>query len=260
MPLMKLPAGSGAPAPDAADVLAQAVAACRNIRTLTAEIAISGSTGGRRIRGRLSAGLAAPASVRIEAIAPFGPPVFIFTADNNADATLLLPRDERLLEHGRPDAVLDAVAGVPLDAADLNATLMGCAPPLAQPDGRALGGDWRVVAGPAGPSGSASGSYTFYIHRDGPAEPWRLVATRRDGPPGGVWRAEYRDFQNGLPHSIRIAGDGVAGTTFDLNLSLSQVETNAPLGADAFHVPVPPSTTPITLEELRRARTGVREN
>ena len=112
---MKLPSGPGAPAPDAADALAQATSACRGIRTLTAEIAVSGS--GRRpadSAAGCSAGLAAPASARLEAVAPFGPPLFIFVATDD-DATLLLPRDDRVLEHGRPDEVLEAVAGVPLE-------------------------------------------------------------------------------------------------------------------------------------------------
>ena len=61
-----------------------------------------------------SVGVAAPASARLEAVAPFGPPLFIFAATDD-DATLLLPRDERVLEHGRPAEVLDAVAGVPLE-------------------------------------------------------------------------------------------------------------------------------------------------
>ena len=39
---MKLPAGPGAPAPDAADALKQATASCVGIRTLTAEVAASG--------------------------------------------------------------------------------------------------------------------------------------------------------------------------------------------------------------------------
>ena len=137
---MKLPAGAGVPAADAADALAQATAACRGTRTLTAEIAISGSAGGRRVRGRFSAGVAAPASVRLEAVAPFGSPAFIFVATSE-DATLLLPRDDRMLEHGRPDAVLDALAGVPLDAADLYATLTGCAPAGSPSQGRGLGTD-----------------------------------------------------------------------------------------------------------------------
>jgi len=256
-PLMKLPAGAGAPAPDAADALAQATAACHGIRTLTAEIALSGSAGGRRVRGRLAAGVTAPASVRLEAMAPFGPPVFIFAATGN-DATLILPRDDRILEHGRPDAVLDAVAGVPLDAADLQTTLTGCAPAIAEPEGRAFGADWRVVTASAG-----SVRYTFYLRRERSAEPWRLVSTLHTSATDLVWRADYRDFQNDLPRSIRVATMDVNRSreaAFDLTLMISQVETNIPLGPEVFHIDVPPSAAPITVDELRRARLGIREN
>ena len=83
--------------------LAQATDACRAIRTLTAEVAVSGSAGGHRLRGRLSVGVAAPASVRLEAVAPFGAPLFFFVATDN-DATLLLSQDDRVLEHGQPAA------------------------------------------------------------------------------------------------------------------------------------------------------------
>ncbi len=157
---MKLPSGPGVPvsAQDAAAALAQATAACRALRTLTAEIAVSGSAGGHRLRGRLSAGVAAPASARLEAVAPFGPPLFIFVATGD-DATLFLPRDERVLMHGRADAVLDAVAGVPLGAADLEATLTGCA---AAPEGtgmraRQFGDAWQQLT-------TASGD-DFYLQR-----------------------------------------------------------------------------------------------
>jgi hypothetical protein len=40
--------------------------------------------------------------------------------------------------------VLDAVAGVPLSAADLHAVLTGCAPAMRRREGRALGDDWRL--------------------------------------------------------------------------------------------------------------------
>jgi hypothetical protein len=106
-PLMKLPAGPGAPTADAADALTQAIAVCRGVRTLTAEVAVSGKVSGQRFRARLSAGVAAPASARLEAVAPFGPPIFILVATND-EATLLMPREERVLQHGRPADVLDA--------------------------------------------------------------------------------------------------------------------------------------------------------
>jgi hypothetical protein len=262
-PLMKLPSGPGAPAPDAAAVLAEAIGVCRGIRTLTAEVAATGKAAGSRFRGRLSVGVAAPASARIEAVAPFGAPVFIFVATND-DATLLLPRDDRVLEHGRPDDVLSAVAGVPLNAADLHTTLTGCAPPGSQPVGHERGSDWRVVTDRGTENrepGAASGE--LYLHRDGASRPWRLVAVIHRPSTLPAWRAEYRDHQNGVPRSIRVASvdpDRRAGPGFDLTLRLTQVETNVPLDAGVFRVEIPRSAGPITLDELRHARPGVRED
>ena len=245
-PLIKLPAGPGAPAADAAEALAQATASCRGIRTLTAEVAANGQVGGRRFRVRLSVGVAAPASARLEAVAPFGPPLFILVAADD-DATLLLPRDERVLEHGRSAEVLDAVAGVPLSAADLHAVLTGCAPGVSQPEGRALGADWRVITDAAGDA--------LYLHRAG-GQPWQLAAVLRR-----AWRVDYRDPLNGLPRSMRITSVGGQRTaSFDLTLALSQVETNVPLGADVFRVDIPRTAQPITLDELRHARPGIRED
>lgn len=251
-PLMKLPAGPGALAADAADAIANATAACRAVSTISAEIGVSGSVGGQRLRGRLLAGLAPPASARLEAVAPVGPPVFIFVASGN-DATLLLPRDDRMLEHGPPAALLEAVAGVPLDGADLKAALTGCAQAPDHAQGRTLGPDWRRV--PDGPT-------ELYLQRDRLASTWRLVATVHHAATGsaqtGDWRAEYRNFQSGLPQLVHLVS--VDPKRFDLTLALSQVDTNVTLGPEVFRVQIPPSATPITLEEIRHARPGVREN
>jgi len=116
---MKLPS-PGAPAPDAHEAAAEAMTACRGVQTMSAEIGASGSVGGNGLRGRLLVGVAAPASARIEAVAPFGQPIFIFVArgPGNDAATLLLPRDNRVLEHAAPGAVLRAITGMSLDAAD----------------------------------------------------------------------------------------------------------------------------------------------
>src|SRR5258708_909525 len=247
---MKLPSGPGAPATDAADVLADATGACRAVSTITAEIAVSGSVGGQRLRARITAGLAPPASARLEAVAPFGAPIFIFAAVND-QATLLMPRDGRVLEHGPSAAVLEAVAGVPLDAAGLRHTLIGC-PSLSVDAARAreAGAQWRIA-----PDGSAD----VYLHRDQTAGRWRVVATAHHGVAGGDWRAEYSAFQpNGLPQSIRLLS--LARDRFDLRLNLSQVDINATLGADVFRVQVPSTAVPITLDELKHARPGVREN
>ena len=85
-PLLKLPAGPGAPATDTAGALAETVGRCQSLQTLTAEVAVSGTAKGHRLRGRLTAGVAAPASARLEAVAPFGQPLFIFVATGD-DAT-----------------------------------------------------------------------------------------------------------------------------------------------------------------------------
>lgn len=237
-PLMKLPAGPGTPASDATDVAARALRICQNIKTITAEIGISGSVGRRRLRARLLTGLAAPASAYLEAPAPFGAPVFIFAATGD-DATLLLPRDRRVLEHGQPSAVLEAIAGVPVGPQELRAALTGCAAHRVGAAGEQVGEQWRVIRG----------EETLYLYREHATDPWRLVAAVHGN--GGGWRAEYRDFVNDLPHSVRLIST-TAGR-FDLRLSLSQVEVDVPLAATTFTVRVPPDTAPLTLEELRDA-------
>lgn len=253
-PLMKLPSGPGAAVPkaDAMAALAEATRACGSVRTLTADIAVSGSAGGHRLRGRLSAGVAAPASARLEAMAPFGPPLFVFVAHDD-DATLLLPRDARVLAHGRPDAVLDAVAGVPLGAADLEETLTGCvaARDTANAQTRQFGDVWQVV--------SSAASDQLYLHRASAGAPWILTARVRRADGGRAWRVEYRDHANGLPRTVRVISvdaaddDAARGRAFDLQLVLSQVETNVPLDAEAFTIQIPKDAAPISLEELRRS-------
>jgi hypothetical protein len=244
-PLMKLPTGPGGPATDAKDVVADATSACRTVSTLSTEIAASGSIGGHGLRGRLLAGLAPPASARLEAVAPFGQPIFIFVS-RGGDATLLLPRDNRVLEHGQSDKVLEAVAGVPLDAAGLRTALTGCATAPDTERAQQFGADWRVVV---------DGPDQLYLHRESTGG-WRIVATVHHAPGAGSgqtsgdWRAEYRDHQNGLPRSVRFVSSDPK--RFDLRLALSQVEVNTALGDEVFRVQVPRDADPITLEELRR--------
>jgi hypothetical protein len=247
VPLMKLPSGPGAPAPDAADAVADATTACRAASTMSADIAASGTVDGQRLRGHLLTGVAAPASARLEAVAPVGQPLFIFVAKDN-DATLLLPRENRVLEHGPPAAVLEAVTGVPVDAAELRETLTGCPQNAGTPRGRSIGADWRVVS---------IGSTDAYLHRDPALGRWQLVAAVHQSP-SGEWRAEYRDFQAGLPRAIHLAS--ADPKRFDLSLTLAQVALNEPLGPEVFRVEIPPSAERISIDDLRHARPGVREN
>jgi hypothetical protein len=238
---MKLPAGSGTPASDAADALTDATAACTAISTITAEVGVAGSVGGRRLRARLFAGLAAPASARLEAIAPAGPPIFILV-ETTTQATLFFPREQRVVEHSEPAAVLEAVAGLPLDPIDLKATLTGCALP-ATGNGRKFGNDWRAVR---------SGASDLYLRRNPREGRWEVVAAVHDESESGFeWRAEYRDYQSGLPRSVRLTS--TPRDRFDLRLTLSQIELNTTLGPEVFRVEIPAGVEPMTIEELRRS-------
>ena len=242
--LIKLPPGPGVPAFDGRAIADEATAACRTVETISLEISVSGTVGGDRLRGRLVAGLTRPGMVRLEAVAPFGQPIFTLVLDDllsnpKPGTTLLLSRDNRFLERGQFDAVLEAVTGISLDAHTLFTILTGCTSqvPLGE---RSLGTDWRVMS---------AGNDQVYLNREKDG-PWRLVATVRPGADSG-WRAEYGRFQNGLPRSIHLVSARNRG--FDLQLGLSQVEPNAQLGPEVFRVQVPASASPITLDELKNS-------
>ncbi len=233
--------GVGVASGAADQALNEATSACRGMRTITAEVGVAGSVGGHRTSsGHLIVALAAPASARIEALAPFGP-VFIFVA-RDADATLVLVRDNRVLEHGPPAATLESLTGVPLDAADLRTMVTGCAMAADATQARQPADDWMTMP---------DGTGTIYLRRAKRTDPWQIAAAVRYDSSGAEWHAEYRDFQDGLARSIHLWSSD--GGRFDLGLSLSQVEINVPLQADVFSVRIPRAAAPITLGELRDA-------
>jgi hypothetical protein len=249
-PVMRLPSGPGAPAQDVAEVVAEATSACRTVGSIVAEVGVSGSVGGRRLRARLIVGLEKPASARVEAFS-LGQQIFILVA-READATLLLTRENRVLRNGLPADILEAVAGVPMSASELRTTLLGCNPETADPSaveapgasasGRRIGDDWRIVA---------DGANEQYFQRQAPNGRWRLVALISGGSARPAWRTEFRDFEGDLPRTVRLVSSD--SRRFDLRLALSQVELNTPLPAAAFDVKISPSTEPMTIEELRRS-------
>src|SRR5690348_11136026 len=141
-----LPTDPGAPLPDAAAVHARVTESCRTVKTLTAELALAGRAGDQRLRGRVVAGFERPASMRLEGVAPFGPPAFILAA-RGRNATLLLPRDQpRVLRGAPPENILGALTGVTLGPADLQAILTGCVAPMPQPtNGRQHASGWASI-------------------------------------------------------------------------------------------------------------------
>jgi hypothetical protein len=147
-----------------------------------------------------------------------------------------MPRDRRVAR-GRPDVLLEALAGVPLDAPALRSVMTGCAVMPGAARVQAIGDDWRVAGDEGG---------ELYLRRDAAAASWRLVTKAT-----GTWRADYSNFDQGLPHTIHLIS--TPGGRFDLQLDLSQVELNVPLGPDVFRVEVPASAEAISVEELRRS-------
>src|SRR6185436_20120290 len=120
----------------AVDQFKTATKACIGFRSLVAELSLSGKAGSEKIRGRVHAGLERGGDVRLEGVAPFGAPVFIL-AGKNDKATLLLPRDHRVLRDTGVATVLERLTGLALSADDLRLILSGCLVENASPaDGR----------------------------------------------------------------------------------------------------------------------------
>lgn len=238
---LTLPSGDGEPFPAYLDAAREATAACRGVRSLSVELGISGRAGGVKLRGRVAAGLAAPSAIRLEGVAPFGPPAFILAADGPA-ATLLLPRDNRVVTGEPPAAILDALVGLDLGPADLLAILSGCVVPDPQPmGGRLFAGGWARL--------DVAGDAVVYLHRH-EGERWRIRAGVRPR-----LRVEYDESsgQSHAPLAVRVVvADGGPDAT-DLRLRLSGLETNVPLGPEVFRVKVPAGAVPLALAELRDA-------
>jgi hypothetical protein len=228
------PTDVGAPLPDLAQIQSQVFRACAGVRTLQAELRLSGRAGEQRLVGRVHAGFDRPASMRLEGVPPFGGPIFLM-GTRGASATLHLPRLERVVR-GAPDAILGALTGVSLAPADLLAILTGCVTPSPQ-----------AAAGRVHGNGIASldlgGGATLYLRRT--AGVWLPVAARRDG-----WTIEYPAMQGTFPGVVRLRSSG-AGPAVNVTATLSQIETNTDLDANVFDIDVPAGTMPMTLDELR---------
>jgi hypothetical protein len=233
-----LPSGPGAPFDDAAAAYAEATRACAGVRTFTAELALSGKAGRTKLRGRVLAGLERPDGVRLEGVAPFGAPAFIFVA-RGGRATLLLPRDNRVLRDAEPAAVVEALIGVPLDPEALAAALTGCGTLAAEVrSGRRYGDDQAMID-------LASNTSVFLRLQAGR---WRVVVAI-----AGTYTVEYPESSGDRPARVRLRTKEGAPVAADLSVVPSQVDINTDLDPAAFEVEVPPDAAPITLDELRDA-------
>jgi len=204
---------------------------------MTAELSLSGRAGGRSVRGRAIAGFERPGSMRLEGVAPFGPPAFVLAVRAGA-ATLVLPRDNRVLRNAPADEVLGALTGVALAPDEVQAILTGCvtATPGAT-GGRLHRNGWASI--------DLAGGATLYLDRRDAA--WQPRAARRPG-----WEIEYPAWRGAFPGRVRLRSSSPS-VDVDLAAEVSQLETNVPLDAAAFAVTVPGSARELTLAELRDA-------
>jgi len=229
------PTDPGAPLADFAAIHAQVSGACRGVSTFSSELSIAGRAGSERLRGRIVSGFARPASMRLEGVAPFGPPAFILVTRGEA-ATLVLPRDNAVLRGARAEDILGALTGVALPPPALQALLTGCVEPNPQPTGgKVHQNGWASI--------DLQGGAVLYLQRRDNA--WQVRGGRRDG-----WEIEYLVWQGQFPQQLRLRATS-ATPSVDLNATIGQLEANVDLADAAFEVVVPDSATPISLEALR---------
>lgn len=236
---LELPSDPGTALPDYAAIHAEVARACTAVTTLTAEIALSGSAGGERLRGTIHAGFKRPSSMRLELrVSPFGAPAFVLGATAQG-ATLLFPRNDQVLRDARSDEILAALTGLALSPADLQAILTGCVVAVPTPTGgRTHTGGWIAI--------DLRDRVTLYLRKVDAR--WRVMAARRDD-----LRIDYAQWPETAAFPSRVLLKATTPVAVDLQAGLAQVETNGPIDDDAFSVRVPPTAEPMTLEELRQS-------
>ncbi len=235
---LTLPSGPGNPRPDFTGLHAAVAAPCRDVRTLTAVLSLSGRAADEPVRGTVHAGLRHPNDLRFEGLTPFGSTVFVLAATGQG-ATLWLSGEDRVVRDPRPDAILGALTGVTFGAADLLAILTGCLVP-----------DPVATAGQTHDGGFTSidlegGAQLFLRRQDGV---WRVRAGRRGG-----WQVEYDEWREGWPFPGRVRLITESPVRVDVRVGISDLRTNVELPDAAFGVDIPATATPLSIEALRES-------
>ena len=237
---LPLPEGSGTPYPDYASLFETTVSECRRVRTLEAMIRLRGRSDGAALNVRVRAALAAPGSVRLEGLAPFGAPIFYLVA-RPGEATLWLTREARVLKDVPAVDMLESLTGAPFGPEDLRAVLTGCLVPDPRPTAGRSFGEWVVVD-------LIGGAVAYLRPVDGE---YRLITGIRDG-----LTIEYDEFQRRIPYHVRVLSvqadrNRRTQPSTDLTATLSQVSRNVDIPDTRFSLTVPADVVPMTLEELR---------
>jgi hypothetical protein len=233
------PSGDGTPDPGAAARFTALTAPCADTTSFTAEAALSGRINGSRVRGRLHLGVTSRGDIRLEAVAPFGPPIFILAGASEA-ATLYLPREARVLRETPPADIVEALAGVrlgPADILDMSTACLG--------RGRAVE---RAVQFPGGVRRvDVAGDLRVWWQEAGGA--FRPLAAKL-----GDLRVTYEPIDEAGLRAVRLERADAAGRSMvDVRLAFSQRERNVALGPDAFALDVPAAAQPLSLQTVRES-------
>lgn len=234
-----LPSGAGTPFPGFEAVYDEAVRECVTANTVVADLGLSGRAGSTRLRGTVTSALGPGGAIRLEGVA-FGRAIFIL-AGRDGRATLLLLREDRVVRDAPPEAIVEALAGVPLTPAELRAAVAGCGLGTGvAANGRMFTNDWAAVD---------VGETVTYLRRV--EDRWRVGGATRAG-----LTLMYESYTSGLPASIAIRSSGSPPgdvLVADIRLRVSGIEINVPVDPKAFALEVPADAEPLSIEELRRS-------
>ncbi len=233
---IKLPQDPGNSLPDYKAVFEASVDQCRRVRTIELMMSLTGRSGERRFRGRVRGALAAPSSIRLEGVAPFGAPAFVLVATRDV-ATLVLPRDRRVVTGASAAELLQALTGIALEPDDFRAVLTGCVVPDPRPIAALVyENKWIRV--------ELDGGANLFLRAN--AGMSLVVAGTRD-----TFVVEYSEHIRGLPRRAHVQSNGTGMLKTDLTATLSQVSINIELNPKVFVAEVPDDYAPMTLDELR---------
>ena len=170
---------------------------CRSVQTHGGRaLDLRAAPASHRLRAKLDAGFASPARVRLELPAP-GQPIFTYVADGKR-ATLVLPRDGRVLRDAPPAETLEALAGVAIGPEDLRTIVAGCGF-----DGRRRHRGARASIAAGWQSTSATSTSWLAAGRGAVAAGRRRARTRS--------RSATADFVAGRPTTIRLRASPSGG-------------------------------------------------
>ncbi len=235
--LVTMPAGAGAPAPDAPATWAAARADCEAVRLFSAALHISGRVARSRIRGggSVDAAFTADNRLRLEAVGPFNRRVFVVGGTADA-ATIVFYADDGAHVLTAPAAdILEAVAGLRWTPREMLDVVDGCLVADGSFAGaRRFDGTLAVDT----PDGTA-----LLRETDGR---WRIIGGQR-----GDIVVTYDRFGNGRPGWVHLESTPARVPAVSLSMDLTLFGINLDVPASAFHVEPPPGAAPMTLADLR---------